>query len=295
MPRNDRKSTHRRIQFIFALILGCVFYFEFTQGHHTPILSIGSPYTYAAETPAADPCEKLIRDDPLSALMEARERHVRSVTDYRCTLVKQELLPSGMSAEQELDVMHRLEPYSVVITYTRNASLVNRVVYVKGRWTDPDADNPDERELAVAQPGAVAQLLIKSLKTPIHGPMSKEAARRTVDEFGFKRTLDLLIKYCEMAKSRGELGLKFCGETHFDGRPVWVVRRSLPYTGEGGIYPDRTAEMYIDKEYRVPIAVYCYSDDQRSPQSLLGKYEYRDIRFDISLQESDFDPATYGM
>jgi hypothetical protein len=295
MPRTDRKSTHRRIQFVFALILGCVFYFEFTQGHHTPILSGVTTYSHAAVPEKADPFERLIREDPLAALIQARERHVQAVSDYRCTLVKQELLPSGMSPEQELDVMHRLEPYSVVITYTRNASLVNRVVYVKGRWTDPDADDPNERELAVAQPGAVAQLLIKSLKTPIHGPMSKEAARRAVDEFGFKRTLDLLIKYCETAKSRGELGLKYCGETHFDGRPVWVIRRSLPYTGEGGIYPDRTAEMYIDKEYHVPIAVYCYSDDQRNPQALLGKYEYRDIRFDVGLVDSDFDPATYGM
>ncbi|HVP12479.1 MAG TPA: DUF1571 domain-containing protein [Phycisphaerae bacterium] len=295
MPRNDRTSTHRRIQLVFALVLACVFYLEFTQEHHTPILSIGSPYVVAAERPPADPFEKLIRENPLAALIQARERHVQSVRDYRCTLVKQELLASGMSAEQELDVMHRLEPYSVVITYTRNASLVNRVVYVKGRWTDPDADNPDERELAVAQPGAVAQLLIKSLKTPIHGPMSKEATRRAVDEFGFKRTLDLLIKYCEMARARGELRLEFCGETHFDGRPVWVVRRNLPYTGEGGIYPDRTAEMYIDKEYRVPIAVYCYSDDERKPLNLLGKYEYRDIRFDVGFSESDFDPATYGM
>ena len=295
MPRTDRKSTHRRIQLVFAIILACVFYLEFTQEHNTPNVSAGSVYVVAAERPAADPFERLIREDPLTALIEARERHVQTVKDYRCTLVKQELLPSGMSAEQELDVLHRLEPYSVVITYTRNPSLVNRVVYIKGKWTDPDADNPDERELAVCQPGAVAQLLLKSLKSPIHGPLSKEAARRAVDEFGFKRTLDLLIKYCEQAKAKGELGLKFCGETHFDGRPVWVVRRSLPYTGEGGAYPDRTAEMYIDKEYRIPIAVYCYSDDERSPQNLLGKYEYRDIRFDVRFEDSDFDPATYGM
>jgi hypothetical protein len=295
MPRNAKPSPHRRIQIVFALILMTLLYLELSEQHNEPVLSIGSPYVLAAERPTVGGFEKLVRENPLGALIDARDRHVATVTSYRCTLVKQELLPSGMSPEQELDVIHRLNPYSVVITYTRNASLANRVVFVKDRWIDPDADDPDERDLAVCQPGAVAQVLLKSIKMPIHGSMAKGAARRAVDEFGFKRTLDLLIKYCELAKSRGELGLKFCGETYFDGRPVWVIRRSLPYSSEGGMYPDRTAEIYIDKEYRVPIAVYCYSDEAREPQNLLGKYEYRDIQFDAQITDADFEPATYGM
>ncbi len=295
MPRNAKPSTHRRIQIAFALVLVTLLYLELSEQQNEPILSVGSPYVLAAEAPTACVFERLVREDPLAAMIDAREQHVRSVTGYRCTLVKQELLPSGMSPERELDAIHRLSPYSVVLTYTRNASLVNRVVYVKDRWVDSDADKPEERQLAVCQPGAVAQLLLKSIKMPIHGSMAKDTARRAVDEFGFKRTLDLLIKYCELAKSRGELGLRFCGETYFDGRPVWVLRRSLPYNGEGGMYPDRTAEIYLDKEYRVPIAVYCYSDEARQPQNLLGKYEYRDIRFDAKISDADFEPATYGM
>ena len=41
------------------------------------------------------------------------------------------------------------------------------------------------------------------------------------------RALDLLIKYCTMAKSDGILKLDFCGESRFDGRPVWVLQRHL--------------------------------------------------------------------
>ncbi len=52
---------------------------------------------------------------------------------------------------------------------------------------------------------------------------------------------------------------------------------------------------FIDKEYRVPVAVYCYSDDARKPDKLLGKYEYRDIRFNVGLTDAVFDPDTYGM
>jgi hypothetical protein len=98
-----------------------------------------------------------------------------------------------------------------------------------------------------------------------------------------------------MAKSDGILKLDFCGESRFDGRPVWVLQRHLPYTGEGGIYPDRLAEIFIDKEYRIPVAVYCFSSDVKDARYLLGKYEYRNIKLHARLSDADFEPATYGM
>ncbi|MBE7506693.1 MAG: DUF1571 domain-containing protein [Planctomycetia bacterium] len=239
--------------------------------------------------------ESLIRRDPLGALIEARTEHVRIVVDYECVMVKQELLPSGMSKEQEIKVKFRHSPYSVYMEWVRNPGMAVRVLYVKGRWRDLKATNPDERELAIAQPGVIARLFIKSVKEPIHGRLAKKASRRFLDDFGFQKTLDRLIKVSEQAKSRGELTLKYCGESQFDGRPVWVIRRHLPYTAEGGLYPDRTAEILVDKALRVAVAVYCYSDVERHPSNLLAKYEYRSIRMGAGLTNRDFEPTTYGM
>jgi len=249
----------------------------------------------AAEAVNGDPFETLIRHDPLAAMIESRAQHIRQVLDYECVMVKQELLPAGMSKEQEIRVKYRSEPYSVYMEWQRNPGLAARVLYVKGRWTDPTTGNPEERELAVAQPGIIARIFVKSVKQPIHGQLARKSSRRSLDEFGFQRTLDRLIKICELGRSRGELALEFCGESRFDDRPVWVIRRRLPYTGEGGTYPDRTAEILVDKAYRVPVAVYCYSDDDRQPKNLIAKYEYRSIRMRAGLTESDFEPETYGM
>ncbi len=69
----------------------------------------------------------------------------------------------------------------------------------------------------------------------------------------------------------------------------------LPYTAEGGLYPDRTAEILVDKALRVAVAVYCYSDVERHPSNLLAKYEYRSIRMGAGLTNRDFEPNTYGM
>lgn len=295
MPRDPKNLPHRRIQLVIGALLVCILYVQFAlTDENEVVLSSRSPIVMAA-TVAQDPFEKLIQTDPLKALKEARERHLKQVKDYRCTLVKQEMLPSGMSEEQEIDVLFRHEPYSVMFHWQRNPGLAERVIYVKGRWIDEDAENPEERDQALCQPGAIARLLVKSIKQPIRGSMARKNSRRYLDEFGFSHALYLLVKYCDIAKAKGELKLEYCGETRFDGRPVWVVRRTLPYVAEGGPYPDRVAEIFIDKEYRVPVAVYCFSNESKEPRYLLGKYEYRNIQLGVGLSETDFDPSTYGM
>lgn len=267
---------------------------QMSSGPETPVVRQES-VVMAKETVNADSFETMMRNDPLAAMIEARAQHVREVIDYECTMVKQELLPGGMSKEQEIKVKFRHAPYSVYMEWQRNPGLAARVIYVKGRWTDLETEDVEDRELAIAQPGVIAQLFVKSVKQPIHGRLAKKASRRFLDDFGFEKTLDRLINVSEGAKSRGELTFDFRGESQFDGRPVWVIQRQLPYTAEGGLYPDRTAEILVDKGFRVPVAVYCYADEERLPARLIAKYEYRGIRMRVGLTEKDFDPITYGM
>jgi len=296
MPLVRQISSRRRLQWLFGLLLAGIFFAEFQFGEdHSPVLDGVAPVVMAEQTNFTDPFEHLVRTDPLAALIQSRARHNELVRDYQCTFVKQEVLPSGMSAEQEIEVKFRQAPYSVVMHWTRNPGLAERVVYVKNKWIDSEADNAEEREQAVCQPGAALRLILKSVKQPIHGDRARDASRRYIDEFGFSRSLDLLIQYCERAKARGELDLKFKGESFFDGRPTWVLHRSLPYDKDGGPYPDRICEIHIDREYRIPVAVYSYSNDAMKPEHLLGKYEYTNIRLNPGLSESDFEPGTYGM
>ncbi len=196
-----------------------------------------------------------------------------------------------MTAEQELEVKFRAEPFSVMLKWIRNRGCVDRVIYVKDKWVDHGAKDPAFRQLALAQPSSLAGFFIKSTKQPIRGTFAKRSSRHFIDEFGFDESLRLFTKYCRMAAATGELKLEFKGETSFGGRPVWMLRRQLPYSNETGVYPDRLADLYIDKEHLVPVAIYCYSDDDRQPRDLLGKYEYRDIRFDVRLTEADFEPS----
>lgn len=296
MPHDLQRKTRRRIQILCGLLLVGILYAEFAfDTNHAPIINRGMQFVFADNKISETTFEDLVRRDPLAALIGARDKLVRESRDYSCLFVKQERIGSAMSAEQEIEVKFRPEPFSVMMHWVKNEGMAERVIYVKGRWVDPSEENPDLREQAVCKPGKGLSVFIKSIKQPIHGSIAKKSSRRMIDEFGFRRAMDLLIQYCEIAKTKGELTLEFRGETKFDGRPVWMIRRILPYNGEHGIYPDRVAEVYLDQEHHIPIAVYCYSDRDAKPEHLLGKYEYRYIRFSPGISEGDFDPSTYGM
>lgn len=295
MPSDPRNRSQRRIQIGCGLILVAILYGQLAMESPKPVINTGAPVVYADAPVAADPFEKQLRSDPFAGLVESRNRLVRDARDYTCTFVKQERIDGEITDEQEANVKFRSEPYSVMMEFTRNAGLANRAIYVKGKWRDESADDESLRELAVCQPGNGLSMFIKSIKQPIHGTLAQKSSRRAIDEFGFRRALDLLIKYSEQARATGELKLEFVGETRFDGRDVWLVRRTLPYTGLDGKYPDRVANVYVDCRHLVPVAIYTYSDDDEAPEHLLGKYEYRNVRFNVGLTEKDFDPATYGM
>lgn len=281
---------------LFGLLLGAIFYAEFVfEGDHEVILHRSVPVALASVNAPRNTFEELVRRDALAALVEARSRLDREGLDYTCIFIKQERIGDAMTAEQEIEVKFRPKPYSVMMHWLRNPGLAQRVIFVQDKWVDENAETPEERDLAVCQPANGLSLLIKSIKQPIKGTFAQRTSRRSIDEFGFRRALDLLVKYSEIAKERNELSLELIGETSFDGREVWLIRRHLPYNGEGGLYPDRVADIYLDREFCVPIAVHCFSSDACHPQDLLGKYEYRSVRFNQGLTDRDFEPATYGM
>lgn len=297
MAEIRRRLSPQHFRLFFGAILGAVLLIEFATRSATSALvpaeaevvaSVGSP------APDARPgFDELIRRDPLAALEKAQAEHGEQVRDYTCTFIKQELLASGLSNEQTIATSFRSQPYSVVMHWLKNPGKAERVIYVKGKWVDADAGKSEEREQAVCQPGAIARVFLKSLKQPIHGDLAREASRRYIDEFGFWQSLNLLTKYSRIAKERGELTLTFRGESIFDGRPTYVLERRLPYTGDDGVYPDRLATIHIDKEWHVPVSVRCYADEAK--KQLLGRYEYRDVAFDVGLTDKTFEPATYGM
>src|SRR5262245_7534156 len=143
MAEIRRRLTPQRIRLLFGAFLALVLIIEL-QTSSSPSASLipAPPEVIASVAKPADGRAQsfadLIRTDPLAALEQAWTEHTRSVRDYTCTFVKQEMLPSGMSHEQTIATKFRAEPYSVLMHWVKNPGKAERVLYVKGRWENPD-------------------------------------------------------------------------------------------------------------------------------------------------------------
>jgi hypothetical protein len=268
-----------------------------------PVSPSTQPPAQAPESPAPRPADlqahlteedvapstqddELVRqamDDPLAFLKMCREHYLSTVRDYRCTFHIRERESSNgeLGPHQEIDVRFREHPFSVDMRWNKNPVRAKRVNYVAGRWRH------GERELAMIYPsGVVALLAPAGVKLDIHSPEVREASRRPVDDFGFRRTLELIIATCEKAQADPSYALSYIGERELYGRPSLVLRRLLPYTGPESPYPDRLLLIYIDREWLVPTGCYSFADDREKEP--IGAYVTNSVRLNTGLTDADF-------
>jgi hypothetical protein len=243
--------------------------------------------------PAPNQNESTVREwaesDPLGFVRHALANYQRGVRDYACRFVKTELVCGKMTKAQEIDVLFREKPFCVFMTWVRNPDRAQRVLYIRGRWVDENG-----LDQAVCEPsGAIARFLLGSVLRPIQGPDARRASRRTIGQFGFGNSLQLILHYSELASARGELDLKFVSESEHEGQRTFVFHRRLPYTGETGPYPDRLLVFQLDQENLLPVSCISYADDRG--EKLLGRYEMTNVRLNVGFVDERFDRRKLGL
>lgn len=231
--------------------------------------------------------EERAAQDPIHFFEDAIDYYDRAVRDYTCVFTKQERIGGKLGPEQVTNAMFREKPFSVRLEWTKNADKCDRVLYVADRWIE------NNQQMAVVEPGAIARLFVSHVMRPIHGKDAMRSSRRTIDQFGLRNTLCLALKYARLSKERGMLDFQYRGKSQVDGRETLLFERHLPYTGEGGEWPDRVLLIHIDKEMLVPTLCLCYADDQQ--QVLLGKYMTTDIKLNVNLPDSVFTKEGMGL
>lgn len=247
-------------------------------------VNVGLPSRAAhlkAVSPRIREFERFATRDPMGFMKMCREHYLDTVSDYRCRFHVKERIGGVETGEQEMEILFRENPYSVDMRWVKNPGLARRVTYVAERW------HRDGREQALIYPsGLLALLAPAGVKRHIHAPDVQRAARRTIDLFGFKHTLDFIIEYCEMAQGDPSFDLRYVGRGEVNGRLTFVFERRLPFTVENAPYPDRLQVINIDCEWLVPTACLAYADDAR--EQFLGRYITTDVEFNIGLTDEDF-------
>lgn len=291
-------TTARRMRVVVGLMLAVGFCLQcqhlVVKDAETAGVQVQAPKPHIAyatlKQPEAlgDPYRVMAQSDPLGLLRTALDRYERSVHDYVCTFTKQELVGAQLTTEQVMRVEFREAPFSVDMLWVENADKAKRALYIEGKWTGKNG-----QRLAVVEPaGAIARLFVDSVKLPIDGAEAQKTARRRIDQFGFRNSLQLIIKFSEMAAERGELKLTYMGEGVVAERPTYVIERRLPYTGDDGLYPDRVLEVHLDQENLLPTCCVAYADEAKT--KLLGRYLLTNTQFNVGLTDTDFSEEASG-
>ncbi len=233
---------------------------------------------------AYDENEEFARRDPMGFLNHCWDQYKSNVSDYRCTFTKHERINGEYKPEQIADVRFSEKPFSVDMTFTKNIGECARALYVADKWLDDEGN-----QQAWAKPGgAIVRLLISKILQPIHGARAQKASRRTIDQFGFGKSFELILYYSVKAQKEDALTLRYVGEGSIDGRPTYQFERVLPFDGDESNYPDHLLEFHVDKEWLLPVACIAYSD--QAGKDLLGSYIYTDVVLNPGYTPEDFDP-----
>jgi hypothetical protein len=232
--------------------------------------------------------EAWAKADPIGLFEHALKRCERSIRDYRCTFTKQELVGGRMTEAQVMKAMLCEKPFSVRLEWVENEDKASRVLYVEDRWVK------DGKQMAVAEPGFIARLIVPYVMRPIHGKDAERSSRRTIDQFGVRNSLKLILKYCHAAKEQGVLEkFEYTGKGEVDGRETLIFERHLPYHGEDGFWPDRVLVVHLDRELLLPTLVVAYGDVEK--QQLLGLYKTTDLDLNPNLDDSVFTKKGMGL
>ncbi len=222
---------------------------------------------------------KIATQKPNEFLKLALKHYQSHIKDYTCTFIKQEFVGGRYTKEQHIKVKFREGPFAIFMKWVKNAELVDKVLYIKGKYGN---------KALVKPAGILGWFVIGHIKRSVDGPDAAKVSRRRLDQFGFANALRLILSVNERAKKKGDLTFRFLGCSEFAGRKTYKFERILPDKPD---YPDQRMVVHIDREWLIPIATFCYN----ARGKLLGKYIYKDIKLNIGLAWKEFTPQANGL
>ncbi len=277
------RPTNRRIRLAVGVLVAGLFCIQCTRSEafrQSRFVVPISGKTIGTNAPGVtEEVIELAKTDHIALLKYCLASYDQRYRDYTCTLIKQERIDHHIGQEQELHAKFRGEPFSVALSWTpETAPIGDRVLYVEGKYGN---------QMLVRPKGILGKLV----GTVMRQPDGAEAMRRTlrpVNKFGFRKSLESLLKVYTKAREAGDLTESFGGFAEVAGREAVVLVRYLPAKDD---YPSHKTLTFIDLEYLVPIAVEGYDWDD----NLTSRYVFKDVKFNVALSGEDFLPEANDM
>lgn len=238
-----------------------------------PATSQAKPITavaaYRTTSPSADRGEV---HDPVALLEEALARCDRRVQDYECIFERQERLNGKLEAPQRMRVRYHDQPLTIHMVWLENVDQVQQAWYAEGENISDDG----KPQVVIEPAGKVLKALAPRISIDAQGELAKKSSRFTIDQFGFRSTLERILAGVRRFENDGVMQIEYAGTGAIDQRPTHVIVRRLPYDGPDSPYPEAKLIVHLDQETLMPLAVYCFAD--AGEQVLLGSYITTQVR-----------------
>lgn len=228
--------------------------------------------------------------DEVLLIAEQSLLHMRqTLDDYAATLVKQESINGVLSEPTEMAIKiqcpHRggklddSEPMRVYLRFIRPPDIAGREVI----W----AEDLHAGKLIVREVGVMGLLPLRLDPT---GMIAMRGQRYPIYEIGLTKLVEKLIERGRRDRNNADVSVSITKGLTFDGHDCDLieVRRKRPSDSANDF---SRAEICFDTKRLLPLRYTAYgwsSDSSEAP--LIESYAYTDVKTNVGLSETDFDP-----
>jgi hypothetical protein len=212
-----------------------------------------------------------------------------TISDYTCTLVKQERI-NGTVQEPEFvftKVRNRkvegsriVVPFSVYMKFIKPDGIRGReVIYV---------ENQNDGKM-VAHEGGVKGKFIPSVWLSPESALAMRNNRYPITEVGVLTLTERLIDRGNRDRKHPDCTLEFLKNAKINGRPCTCLQVQHPVRRP--YYAFHLARVFVDDELGVPVRYesYDWPVRQGGPPQLIESYTYLNMQVNVGLTDEDFD------
>ncbi len=202
----------------------------------------------------------------IDAMISNYDSHI---SDYTGTFYIRERSEEKMNKPQVFEFKFRQQPFSIFMQCVQNPVKVDRILHVRGQNGD---------KIIVHPTGLLSW--IRSVEVDLNDDKTVETDLRQCNQFGIKNLLSLIkAHYANDIGSKPNS--KYIGRDRVDGRECVVIEAAF---GDSTMPKAKKAILKVDLGYRLPVSVTTLDSDDK----ILSVYEYKNLRFNMSLQDRHF-------
>jgi hypothetical protein len=234
--------------------------------------------------PTETPAPKLeAAADPIvlakKTIADCRVRYGQ-VRDYTCTFFKRERIDGKMTGQHVMQMKSRTKPFSVYFKFAQ-PNKGREAIYVAGRHGGK----------AMVHDVGIGKLIAGTLALDPRGSRAMEDCRHPITEAGIGHLIDTVAERWGAEMKQGETLVAIHHGAKVGNRACTMIESKHPQKAPN--YMFHMVRLYVDDELGLPIRFEAYDWPRRrgiAPE-LVEEYTYANLRTNVGLRESDFDPS----